>query len=829
MTSRALAATFRPATTLVGRLRYAQKFILVGFVLLLPLGFIAAAYVGTQRVQTALSVKEREGIALISPLINLVADTAQARHVMVCARAGRTCDAMPDLDRDIAAFDATMSRSGTKFNVGQEWQTTRGLVDTARKADTEGYAAYNSAIADLLDLIVHVADRSNLTLDPELDTYYLIDTLGFRLPVLINTAGRSSDRPLVGGGADTEGALIELGLDNGIMATTRETVRRSIVTIASNTSDLALRRDLQDQFDALDSELDQLSILVNTAIAGRRPAAVPADAADVVRSQAVAFAARAARSLDGLLRARIEQANAQAGRVVLIAGVAALLGGYLFVGFYLGVVPPIRRIVTGLQAVAAGDLTGQVSVDTHDELSYVVRALNDTVALTKVARDRLALAATHDPLTALPNRTLVLDRLHHALLRTARSGRRTAVFFIDLDKFKIINDSYGHDAGDQVLRTVARRLTELVRTTDTVARLAGDEFVLISEDLESVDATLAIADRLLAVLSTAIEITVDAGTREVTVGASMGIAFADGTRELSPDALLRDADVAMYDAKQRGRGRVTIFDDALQVALERRTETQADLHQAIDNDQFVVHYQPIVDTTTRAVLGFEALARWQHPERGLLGPTEFIDVAEESGLTVPLGAAVLAKACAQIAEWRTHDGGGDLDVAVNVSAAQFGHPSFVPTVSTALTATRLEPTALWLEISETNIMADTTAAARTLHALRALGVHLSIDDFGTGYSSLAYLRRLPVEALKVDRSFVHGLGRDKEDEAIVATIVDLGRSLDLVMVAEGVETADQLLHLERLGCARVQGDHFGRPLPADQAWPRNRTGASLAR
>jgi diguanylate cyclase (GGDEF)-like protein len=737
---------------------------------------------------------------------------------MVAGAGNDRDDPVPDLDRDIATVEALVGRYGAALDSADGWRTTRGLVGTARLAGSYGYPAWNVAIEGLQNLIVHVGDESNLTLDPDLDTYYLMDTLQFRLPVLLDMAGRAVERPAVDRAGNGDDVRIELGLDSGVLASTRKTVHRSVATIAAKTADDHLRRSIRTQFDDLDASLARLGDVLNTAVDSRGVSAVPVHAADTVRAQAAAFAAGTARSLDGLLRARIDRFTARAGRVELVAGLAALLGGYLFVGFYLGVVPPIRRIVAGLRAVADGDLSSTVCVDTHDELSFVVRALNDTVARTKVATDRLELAATHDPLTALPNRALVLDRLQQALLRAQRDARRMAVFFIDLDQFKMVNDSLGHEAGDQVLRTVAGRLTQLVRGRDTVARLAGDEFVLIGEDLETVDAALHIAERLVEALSAPIVIELATGDREVTVGTSVGIAFADGTGTASADDLLRDADVAMYRAKQRGRGRVEIFDDTLRIAVERRMQTQSDLRRAIDDDQLVVHYQPIVAARTGEVLGFEALVRWEHPVRGLLGPAEFIDVAEECGMIVPLGAAVLAKACAQIARWRSDAPGCDLHVAVNVSAAQFAHPSFVPTVASVLAETGLDPDALWLEITETSIMADAEAADDTLRSIRALGVHLSIDDFGTGYSSLTYLRRFPVEALKVDRSFVDGLGRDKEDEAIVAMILSLARTLDLHVIAEGVETAAQLDQLDRLGCELVQGYYFARPIPAAEAW-----------
>ncbi|OLB74313.1 MAG: hypothetical protein AUI14_23840 [Actinobacteria bacterium 13_2_20CM_2_71_6] len=824
MTSRALKLVFGPAAALVGRLRYAQKFVVVGIVLLVPLGFVAMAYVQLQHQQIAFSAKERKGVALMAPLIMLTADLAEARHRAVVPSGESDQDPVPNLDRDIATVDALDRRYGADLRSTAEWTRTRDLVGRAR--GTAGpasgqYAAYNAATEALLTLIVHVGDESNLTLDPDLDTYYLMDTLQFRLPVLLDTAGRSVDRATLARGRTDTDALIELGLDNGVLVGTRNAVDRAVGTVAAKTADPGVRASTLAHVAELDARLGTVTAVLTTAVKNRQVDTVPVHAADEVRTVAERFAADVATSLDRLLITRIDGFSGRAQRVELVTGVAALLGGYLFVGFYLCVVPPIRRIVSALHGVAAGDLTRRVAVNTHDELGFVVRALNETVAKTKVATDKLARQATHDTLTGLPNRALVLDRLEQALRRAGRDRRSMAVLFVDLDRFKLVNDSLGHEAGDKVLRTVAGRLLALVRGRDTVARLAGDEFVLITEDLDDVGDAVCIAEQVVATLSEPIVLVAGAGEREVSIGASVGIVLSDGTGPLAPDDLLRDADVAMYRAKQRGRGRVEIFDDALRVAVERRMQTQEELRRAIDSGQLVPYYQPIVDARTHEVLGFEALARWQHPTRGLLGADAFIDVAMESGLIVPMGAAILAQACDQVARWQAErpDRAG-LHVAVNVSAEQFGHPSFVATVAAVLAETGLDPNDLWLEITETSIMADAEAAGDTLRAIRALGVHLSIDDFGTGYSSLAYLRRFPVEALKVDRSFVAGLGRDREDEAIVAMVVSLARTLDLFVVAEGVETAAQLAQLERLGCDVVQGYHFGRPTPAGEVWQR---------
>ena len=818
MISRAVRPVFRPAAALIGRMRYAQKFVVVGLVLLIPLGFVAAAYVGLQRDQIAFSVKERDGVAYLAPLITLASQVAQGRHVAVTGDG-----AAVTFDRQIAAVDAVDRRMTPILDTAGSWAATRRLVVAAQQATgaaSARYGTYNAAMQGLSDLIVHVGDASNLTLDPDLDSYYLMDTLQFRLPVVLDNAGRSADLAVLATAspaATRTDALIDLGLTNGILVATRATVARAVATIVANTADADVRRRTSANFDRLDDAMATLTATLTTAVKDRQPGEIPANASDAVRAAVTDFAAQAAPSLDELLKIRIDGFSSRAHRVELATGLAALLGAYLFVGFYLSVASPIRRIVATLHAVAGGDLTQRVAVGTRDELSFVARALNETVARTETATSRLAQQATHDTLTGLPNRALVLDRLGQALARSHRDGAPMAVLFIDLDRFKPINDSLGHHVGDEVLTVVAGRLSTLLRDADTVARLAGDEFLVICEGIAALDAAVGTAERVVAELSRPIMTGTGTAVREVTIGASVGIAFADGSTDLTAEDLVRDADVAMYRAKQRGRGRVEVFDDALRIAVGQRLQTQETLRHAISDGQIRTYYQPIVDGVTAAVVGFEALARWQHPTRGLLGPNEFIGVAEETGLIVPLGAEVLAQACAQAARWQEdRPGQVPLRVSVNVASAQLVHPLFVPTVAEVLAATGLEPPALSLEITETTLMADTDAAAEALRAIRALGVHVALDDFGTGYSSLTYLRRFPVEALKIDRSFVAGIGHDREDEAIVDTILHLAHSLGLQVVAEGVETADQLDRLRRLGCPLMQGYYFGRPMPAEQ-------------
>jgi len=816
---RVLAGLFRPAARLLGRLRYAQKFAVVGLVLLVPLGFVAGAYVDLQRDQIAFSAKERSGVVLMGPLVDLTAHLVQERH-QVATGARVTAD----LTSRLADIDRANEQVNQELDTGDAWRDTRRLVLDAQAAGTHP-SAYDIAVDSLLALIVRVGDASNLTLDPDIDSYYLVDTLQFRLPVLLDVAGRGSDTAASPGGPDGTVAgpggpsaevTMQLGLNHGVITDMRKALARAASAVVNQTADPGVRAGAQTGFDRLDAATAKLDGALSASITAGRLDGVAAPAA-LVLQEATAFASWAAVALDRLLRTRISGFTNRALRVGLGSSAAALLALYLFAGFYLSVSRPIRRIVDTLRGVASGDLTRRVFVDTRDEVGFVSVALNDTIARTEVATERLAARATHDPLTHLPNRDYVLHRLTETLDRCA-AGELMCVIFIDLDRFKIINDSLGHETGDEVLCVVAERLSEINRSGDMVGRLAGDEFVVICENLPSVDAATAIAEHVVARLSEPILLRSDDGgtEREASVGASAGIAVADGSTRPEPADLLRDADVAMYYAKQRGQGRVEIFDERLRVAVRDRMELRNELRHGIDAGEIDVYYQPIVVVASNHVVGFEVLARWRHPRRGILGAADFIQVAEESGLIVPLGLAVLRQACLQTVRWRATR--PDLHVAVNVSGAQFTDPSFVDAVATVLAETGLAADALWLEITETSLMADAASARQTLDRVRALGVHLALDDFGTGYSSLSYLRQFPVEMLKIDRSFVSGLGDERTDDAIIAMIVALSRTLGLLVVAEGVETDAQLARLSELGCDIAQGYLFDRPAPAERAW-----------
>jgi diguanylate cyclase (GGDEF)-like protein len=411
-----------------------------------------------------------------------------------------------------------------------------------------------------------------------------------------------------------------------------------------------------------------------------------------------------------------------------------------------------------------------------------------------------------DPLTGLPSRLLLMNRLQSAIARIDRTGAHVAVLFIDLDRFKVVNDSLGHHAGDRLLVAVADRLRTAARRHELPARFGGDEFVIVCEDVADAQDAVAIAERLLKALAQPF----DFDDVPAFVGGSIGIAVTSDP-DAAPADLVRDADAAMYRAKQAGGGRWSIFDQVVRDRAVARQATEAALRNAIADDELVVHFQPEISVASGAIVGVEALVRWERPGHGMVSPGDFIPIAEETGLIVPIGKWVLHEACAQA---KTFDD-GRLVIRVNVSARQLAEPGLADTVKEALAASGLPPERLVLEVTESVVLEDGDRSVAALQALRDIGVGVSLDDFGTGYCSLSYLRRLPIDSLKIDRSFVRGLGHEADDDSIVTSVIDLARSLGVSVVAEGVETEEQLAGLRARGCDTMQGFLFAKPGPAE--------------
>jgi diguanylate cyclase (GGDEF)-like protein len=419
--------------------------------------------------------------------------------------------------------------------------------------------------------------------------------------------------------------------------------------------------------------------------------------------------------------------------------------------------------------------------------------------------EELAFLATHDALTGLPNRTLILDRTAQMLARSRRRQTPAAALFIDLDNFKDINDTLGHGAGDELLRAVAARLDGVVRDTDALGRLGGDEFVVVSEELSLAAGPELVAERLLDALEPPFEIG-EEGTR-VVVTASIGIAIAD---RCGADELLRNADIAMYRAKWEGKNRYAVFESGMAETVQNRVELEMDLRDALDSGEFVLVYQPTIDLGSLQPTGVEALLRWDHPDRGRLQPETFIPLLEETGLIVEVGRWVLEEACEQGAEWRA--AGLPIDIAVNVSGRQLDTDRIATDIEAALERSGLDPAALTIEVTETSLMRNVEDTARRLGAIKALGVRIAIDDFGTGYSSLAHLQRFPVDALKIDRSFITGLRDNREGETLIHSLVQLGKALSIETFAEGIEGEEELSLLRAEECDSGQGFLFARPL-----------------
>jgi diguanylate cyclase len=425
------------------------------------------------------------------------------------------------------------------------------------------------------------------------------------------------------------------------------------------------------------------------------------------------------------------------------------------------------------------------------------------------AKDQLEHLVHHDFLTNLPNRALLQDRLGQAIELAHRQGRRLAVMFMDLDQFKHINDSLGHAVGDQLLQSVARRVVGCVRHSDTVSRQGGDEFILLLPYIEHAEDAALSAQKVLAALAAPHHV----GGHHLHIGASVGISIYpdDGQDE---ETLIKGADAAMYDAKDSGRNTYRFFDPSMNARAVERQSLEAGLRLALERQEFVLHYQPKINLHSGNIVGVEALVRWQHPQRGLLPPAQFVAIAEDSGLILPIGRWVLREACRQARAWQ--DAGlPPTAVAINTSAPEFQAKDFLENIRAILEETRLEPRYLEIELTENILMRDAEATESVLHALADLGIKLAVDDFGTGYSSLSYLRRFPLDTLKIDQSFVSRMIDNPDDAAIVSAVISMAKSLRLHVIAEGVETFEQGQFLRDRQCDEAQGDYFGRPVAAD--------------
>ena len=511
------------------------------------------------------------------------------------------------------------------------------------------------------------------------------------------------------------------------------------------------------------------------------------------------------------------EAQARAGQRAQLFGILLAFAITLVITLFVArrLVASIRRPLAELRSSArrlgSGDLGHRVELESFAEFNQVADSFNAMGERLRQSRDELSHRAFHDSLTGLANRELLSDRIDHALERRSEGGHRPSigVLLIDVDDFKSVNDSMGHSRGDEVIVEIGRRIGGVLRPRDTVARLGGDGFAVLVDELAEPQAAMRVAERILLVLSSPVTVT-DA---QVELAASVGVAVSTDQSE-DADELMRAADLAMYAAKDAGKGGYRVFDPAMLSGAVERIALQRELKLAVERGEIELHYQPIVGLKDGRVSGVEGLARWTHPERGPVAPDVFIPLAEQSGLIVSLGRQLLRRACADLPALRAGLGEPELVVGVNLSAAELLESGLPEFLLRTFADAGMSADSLLLEVTESQLMSDLDAGVARLHELTALGIHLALDDFGTGYSSLAYLRSFPVDALKVDKTFIDNVAQaGSDDHALVRSIISLGKTLELSVIAEGIEHEDQRRELERLGCDRGQGYLFARPMP----------------
>lgn len=509
--------------------------------------------------------------------------------------------------------------------------------------------------------------------------------------------------------------------------------------------------------------------------------------------------------------------------LLVVTGFAVVLSVWLT----RGIIAALNRLIKGTKCIGAGSLTHRVRLENKDEFCELAEHFNgmvDNLQETTVSRDllskeveerkrieeRISEMAYYDQLTGLPNRALLMDRIAQALVMAQRESTIFAVLFFDLDRFKIINDTLGHTMGDEVLKDVSERLKRYTRRSDTLARQGGDEFTVVAQNIANIEDVTKIAENILSAFKKPFSIQ----KQQFSISVSMGISIYpnDG---VDAETLIKNADIALYKSKDGGRNSFRFYDSTMDEGIATRLTLGNKLCAAIEKNEFLIHYQPQVDTSTGEIFGFEALVRWQDPDGGLISPGEFIPVAEDTGLIVPLGEWILREACKQNKEWQ-NKGLKEMSVSVNISMLQFKQKEFVSKVERVLEETGLDPKYLELELTESIVMKDAESTLKVLHKLKSIGLRLSIDDFGTGYSSLEYLTRMPIDMLKIDQSFVKDITSNPDDVVIARAIIQMAHNLQLDVIAEGVETRDQFELLNNLRCGKIQGYLFSRPLPPSE-------------
>jgi diguanylate cyclase (GGDEF)-like protein len=792
-----MEAVLRPGSWLMQRLRLAGKLGTVAVVLLVPLAISIAGGYQQSSHQIAFAEHERSGLRYLRPVVELGSQVSLARSRALDGHEVTAAD-LPGVE-DVDAVDLEL---GQALGVSGQWHRTRTLIRAAFTQDAtprlDHVELLRRAALALQHLVEAVADSSNLVLDSELDSTYVVVTLVQRVPALVETAlegRRLSSTAEVG----VPQAVARRRLDDDATALGADLRRAWLVTHWAT-----LRERTEPPARALDAAARQLMDDLEPGAGGQ------VDAAPLITA-AGALSVALERSLDSLLEQRQADLRSQQRAPLVLTLVALAVAGYLFAAMFRVTTRSVAVLLDDIGMVTSGPLHQSEPLPGQDEFAQMSRAV-------VFARDQLTgmlgtlrYRSTHDDLTSLGNRTLLVEKLEEAL-GPNRSGT-VAVAVIEVGGFRDIGDSFGHVIGDQLIRTLGARLHRAARRRDVVARIGTDEFAVLLAGIADEEEAAAVVGDLLAPMAEPVVV----GGRRLRVRLAAGIVLGRGGRDVAAD-VLRNADVAVYAAAHDGNERPVVFEPRMQDRRRERTELSADLVQAVEREEFTLVYQPLVDLATGAVHGLESLVRWEHPTRGPVPPDVFVPLAEATGLIHPIGRWVLRRSAEQLVAWhRQFPDARPLTMDVNLSPAQLTDDVLVEDLLAVVEETGVSPAHLVLEITESSLSGDTDAVMRRLRRLAAIGVTLALDDFGTGYSSLSHLRRMPVSILKIDKSFVSGVVDPAgHGTALLSSIVHLGAALGMQTVAEGVETTAQAQLLRGLGCHLGQGFLYARALPAEE-------------
>jgi diguanylate cyclase (GGDEF)-like protein len=820
---------FAPSISLMNRLSYLQKLTLIGLLFLLPIGLTLYLLISDLNEQIETVQLELKGTEYNSSIRHFIEDIQLHRGLAnivlnkdtVFTEALKQKNAL--ITRDIKAVNLVESKFNLSWQTGSNWAEIQAAwLKLQAKQDQlepeDSFFLHTDIIKQSLALVTNVSGYSNLKLDTNYNIY--VDSLLLKLPEMLETIGQA--RGLIAGAAAkkalSESETLRLITLSGTIAPQFEVIEHGILDFLKTNN---VNGKLKQEMEAFSKTFGLFSDVINQTVLNKTyiGMAVPGHLFGLGTLALNDGFKLYDEGLPLLNQHLIKKSNALHQKKSFVTGFTCavwIILLYLFVGFYLSVHRAIYKLMRSAARISNGDLSERVFLDTKDELQAVGNAYNKMASsLEKILSERdkqeehITFLAYHDALTGLPNRILFQDRLGQALALAARNHDLVGVMFLDLDRFKTINDTFGHSVGDMLLQTVAERLKNCLRASDTVTRMGGDEFMLILTGLKDLEQITNLADKLLFALCQPLNMQ----AMELTVSGSLGISVypQDGNEQ---ETLIRNADAAMYHAKSLGRNNYQLYDPFMNALAKERLQMEEALRKALLREELILYYQPRQHVLSGQITGIEALIRWEHPELGLLLPAEFIGLAEETGLILEIGEWVLRKACAQNKEWQRL-GLNPVRISVNISAMQFQREEFYQNVLRVLMETGLEPSWLELELTESMVMRNAPMTIVKLNQLREIGVRISIDDFGTGFSSLSYLKLFPLDTLKLDSSFIQDVNSNSKDAAITKTVIALARRLNLSVVAEGVETNEQLSFLRSRKCNEMQGFIISKPLTVD--------------